>query len=207
MKSPGAGATQWRVVGDTSALATVSFGRRSLLWWGTLGYMVIEGWTLAVCAATYLYLRGAAPRWPPAEVPPPGLGMATANVCLMLASLGPMWWTDRAARRLDRQRARAGLAICGLLGVLFLVLRWLEFLNLNTRWDADAYGSAVWATLGFHTSLIVVELAEVLGVTVILFRRRVPVRFMSDTADIASYWYFLVLVWIPLYVMVYLVPR
>jgi heme/copper-type cytochrome/quinol oxidase subunit 3 len=105
------------------------------------------------------------------------------------------------------QRARIGLAICAILGVLFLGLRRLEFLNLNTRWDTDAYGSAVWATLGFHTSLIVVELAEVIAAAAILFRRRAPVHFMSDTADIAIYWYFLVLVWVPLYVMVYLLPR
>jgi cytochrome c oxidase subunit I+III len=193
--------------GAESDSATVAFGKRSLLWWGTLGFIVIEGWTLAVCAATYLYLRGSAHRWPPAATPLPGLGMSTANLCLMVASLAPMWWTDRAARRLDRPRARIGLAICGVLGLAFLLVRWFEFLNLNTRWDASAYGSAVWATLGFHTSLIVVEVAEVLGAAVILFRRTVPVRFMSDTADIALYWYFLVIVWVPLYVMIYLLPR
>jgi heme/copper-type cytochrome/quinol oxidase subunit 3 len=206
VSAPDSGETQWRVVGETSGLATVSFGKRSLLWWGTLGFMVIEGWTLAVCAATYFYLRGMG-RWPPAETPLPGLGMSTVNVCLMLASLAPMRWTSRAARRLDVRRARIGLAACSFLGLLFLALRWLEFVNLNIGWLANAYGSVVWTTLGFHTSLIVIEEAEVLGATVILFRHRVPVRYMSDAADIALYWYFLVLVWVPLYAMIYLLPR
>jgi len=46
-----------------------------------------------------------------------------------------------------------------------------------------------------------------LGTTAILFRHGVPVRFMSDVSDIALYWYFLVGVWLPLYAMIYLVPR
>lgn len=207
MNAPALDGTRWHVVGDISDLPTVSFGKRSLLWWGTLGFMVIEGWTLAVCAATYLYVRSDAVRWPPAGSPLPGLGMSTMNVCLMLASLAPMRWADRAARRLDRQRARIGLSICCAFGMLFLGVRWLEFLNLNARWDSNAYGSALWTTLGLHTSLIVVEIAEVLGTTIILFQRRVPVRFLSDTSDIALYWYFLVLVWVPLYALIYLLPR
>jgi heme/copper-type cytochrome/quinol oxidase subunit 3 len=199
--------TQWAVVGDTSALPRVSFGRRSLLWWGTLAFVIIEGWALAVCAATYLYVRAAASHWPPAETPPPGLWMSTANVCLMLVSLVPMRWTDVAARRLDRHRARIGLALCCLFGFLFLAARLLEFVNLNTSWRDGPYGSAVWTTLGIHTSLIVLALALVMGATLILFRRRVPIRFLSDTADIALYWYFLVLVWLPLYAMIYVFPR
>src|ERR1043166_1791087 len=192
---------------DASTLPVVTFGARSLLWWGTLGFMVIEGWTLAICAGTYLYLRMEATRWPPAAVPLPGLGMSTANVGLMLLSLGPMWWTGRAARRLDRRQARAGLLICGSFGVLFLFVRWLEFLNLNVSWQANGYGSIVWTILGMHTTLIVVELAELLGVIVILFGRRVPVRIMSDVADVGLYWWFMVLSWIPLYLLIDVLPR
>src|SRR6266566_3159705 len=57
MNSSASDATRWRVVGDTAGLPTVSFGKRSLLWWGTIGFVIIEGWTLGICAATYLYLR------------------------------------------------------------------------------------------------------------------------------------------------------
>jgi hypothetical protein len=30
-------------LGDVADLPTVTFGHRSLMWWGTLGFMVIEG--------------------------------------------------------------------------------------------------------------------------------------------------------------------
>ena len=86
-------------------------------------------------------------------------------------------------------------------------MRWWEFLSLNTSWQSSAYGSAVWATLAFHSSLIVLEVAEVIGAAIIACQRRVPAGFYPDVTDIALYWYFLVLVWIPLYAMIYLFPR
>jgi cytochrome c oxidase subunit III len=199
--------TWWRIVGDTAQLPTVTFGKRGVLWWGTVGFMVIEGWTLALSAAAYLYLRDAAPRWPPPATPLPGLGMSTANVGLMLVSVVPMWWTGRAARRVDRLRVRIGLATCSALGVGFILLRWLEFFSLNIGWQANAYGSALWATLTFHGSLIVMEVAEVIGATIIVCRRQIAPAIFSDVADIALYWYFLVFSWIPLYAMIYLFPR
>jgi cytochrome c oxidase subunit III len=199
--------SSWRIAGDTAKLPTVTFGKRGVLWWGTIGFMVIEGWSLVLSAATYLYLRDAAPRWPPPATPLPGLMTSTTNVALMLGSMVPMWWTGRAARRLDRFRMRLGLVTCSLLGVTFVLLRWLEYFSLNTSWQSSAYGSALWATLTFHGSLIVVEVAEVIGATIIAFRPRFPVSFYPDVADIAMYWYFLVLSWVPLYAMIYLFPR
>src|SRR5205807_2441401 len=87
---------------------------------------VFTPWTLAICAGTYLYLRSHVGDWPPPATPLPGLGMSSTNVALMLASLGPVWWTARAARRLDILRARVGLALCSICGVGFLFFRWFE---------------------------------------------------------------------------------
>ena len=36
---------------ELSELPDVVFGPRDLMWWGTLGFMVIEGFTLVLCAA------------------------------------------------------------------------------------------------------------------------------------------------------------
>ena len=40
-----------RPAGNVADLPTVTFGHRSLMWWGTLGFMVIEGWTIALLVA------------------------------------------------------------------------------------------------------------------------------------------------------------
>ena len=49
---------------DVSTLPTTVFGHRSHMWWGTLGFMLIEGTTLLVCVASYFYLRLNFTTWP-----------------------------------------------------------------------------------------------------------------------------------------------
>jgi len=46
-----------RVTVDVTELPTVVFGHRGLLWWGTLGFAVIESITMLLAVATYFYLR------------------------------------------------------------------------------------------------------------------------------------------------------
>ena len=61
-----------RFVHDVSALPNHAFGRDSILWWGTLGFMAIEGTGFILAIAAYFYLMREVPRWPPGNIPPPG---------------------------------------------------------------------------------------------------------------------------------------
>lgn len=191
---------------DVSRLPTESFGHHDLMWWGTLGFMVVEGTTLAVCIAAYFYLRQNFDSWPPLRTPRPDLLVPTINAALMLVSLVPAWFTDRAAKSLNKRGSLIGLVVLSLFIVTFVVLRWFELWALNTRWDTNAYGSIAWITLGAHATLLAVEAGEVIGLTAALFRPRLPARVAGDVADVAFYWYFIVLVWLPIYAIVFLLP-
>lgn len=191
---------------DLSALPTVPIGIRAMTWWGTLGFAVIEGTTLAIVAAAYLYIRQNFRTWPPPHDPLPALLIPTINLVLMLVSIVPAWLTDRASRRLDRSATRLWSIVSAVLGAAILVLRWYEFWALGVRWDTDAYGSAAWTVIGFHTTLLVLEEGETIGMAAMLFKKRLPAHSFSDVYDSAWYWYFIVGIWVPLYVLVYLLP-
>ena len=195
-----------RAVADVSARPRTVFGHRSLMWWGTLGFIIIEGTTLFICAMSYFYLRRNYSTWPPEHIFRPALLIPTIQVILMLASNIPMWWADRASRRMDLQGLRAGFLICSALAVMMTILRWFEFRALNVRWDTSAYGSVAWATLTAHTTLLVLELAETVAFTALLFGNQVEERDLSGASDNAFYWYFLTGVWVPLYAIVFLSP-
>ena len=66
-------------VADVSALPTFAFGPKSPMWWGTLGFMALEGMGFALAAATYLYLDSA-PDWP-LSVGPQISGPARSSWC------------------------------------------------------------------------------------------------------------------------------
>lgn len=195
-----------RPAADLSALPSVAFGSHNLTWWGTLMFMVIEGTTLALVAAAYFYLRQNFVEWPPLRTPDPSLLVPTIELVVMLASCVLAWLGDRAARRLDKAGARRWMVASSITIVGILVLRWFSLWSLNVRWDTNAYGSAAWTVVGFHTTLLVVEAGETIGTAAALFKGRVPAHYMSDVSDDAFYWYFIMGIWVPLYAIVYLLP-
>ncbi len=192
---------------DVSHLPQTVFGHRSHMWWGTLGFMMIEGTTLFICIASYFYLRRNFTEWPPAPIPLPSLGWPTAHVLVLLGSVIPAVLADRAARRVDLSGVRRWFVVSSLIGLALLYLRWRDLTSLNVRWDANAYGSIVWATAGLHGTILVLQVVETVLFTIFLFSNDVEERHCSDASDSAFYWYFFVGSWMPLYVMLYLSPR
>jgi heme/copper-type cytochrome/quinol oxidase subunit 3 len=86
-------------------------------------------------------------------------------------------------------------------------LRFMEFSSLNVRWDANAYASVAWAVVVAHFTLLLADTLETLLFAVVMQRHDAPTRYYPGVAEDAFYSYFMVAVWIPCYVTVYLVPR
>lgn len=196
-----------RPAGSVAELPTVTFGHRSLMWWGTLGFMTIEGWTTALLVACYFYVRQNFTAWPPLRTPVPSLLIPSINLAVMLISIVPAYLVERAGKRLDALPMRRWLVVSSLFGIAILVLRWYELWALNIRWDTNAYGTAAWTLVGFHATLLVLDVADTIGLTALLFIKRMPPKTFSDAADNSFYWYFTVCLWIPLYLIVYVGPR
>lgn len=192
---------------DVSHLPTTVFDHRSHMWWGTLGFMMIEGTTLLVCVAAYFYLRLNFTVWPPEHTLRPSLFWPTVHVIVLLASTVPVALADRAARRLDRGGLQRWFVVASLFAISFLYLRWQDFLALNVRWDANAYGSIAWMTAGFHGTILLLQVIETVVFTGFLFSSSFEEKHFSDASDTAFYWYFFVGSWVPLYLTLYLSPR
>lgn len=191
---------------DVSRLPTVVFGSKGLMWWGTVAFMVIEGWTLGLTAMSWFYLRQNTQHWPPLRTPNPRLLIPTINMALMLVSLVPSWWTAKRAEKFDRRGVIIGLAISSALGAIILWLRWYELWAINTRWDTNAYGSVAWLIVGLHMTLLLLDVADTIGLNVKFALGELPPHFYSDTSDNTMYWFFTVLSWLPLYLIVYVAP-
>lgn len=197
-----------RLTIDVSGLPTTTFGHRNLNWWGTIGFMVIEGTTLAVAAASLLYLRGNFESWPPRPALPPELGVPSLVLLVLLVKLVPAWRMMQAAKRLDRPATRRWIAVALAVGALAMALRLLEFQSLNVRWDQNAYGSAVWTLLGLHTFLLVFDVLEMVAFLALFHDdERLQSKHYADAEDSGVYEFFLSLSWVPLYLLVYLLPR
>ena len=195
-----------RVVADLSRLPTVVFASRNLGSWGTTGFMIIETFSLALCAITYVYLRKNTDVWPPHGTRMPSLLIGSINMGVMLASLPIASWTKLRADRLDLAKTRIGLVLSSVVAIVVMTLRCFEFAALNTRWNSNAYSSIAWTILGLHGTLLLIDVYDTIGVTGIMYLRP-SAKWFPEVADNASYWLMSVLTWLPLYVLVYFGPR
>jgi heme/copper-type cytochrome/quinol oxidase subunit 3 len=192
---------------DVSALAPGGFGSRSLMFWGTLGIILIEGTAFALAIAAYFYFRTRMPQWPPDGVAPPDLVWGTVNTLVLLVSGIPNELAKRAGEHVDLRRVRLWLVVCLLFGAVFNLVRVLEFRHLNVAWDHDAYGSIVWLLLGLHTVHIVTDFLDTGVLTALMFVGPVEEKRFVDVEENAVYWYFVVLAWLPIYGVIYWAPR
>src|SRR5437764_6129165 len=118
---------------DVSELPPHVLDHRSPIWWGNVLLLCIETTMFGLLVATYFYLRMNFAPWPPARAEfslyatKPDLGFSTANLLLLLVSLAPMVWVDRACPRRDVGAVKIGMLIMVVIGLGTIALRFLEF--------------------------------------------------------------------------------
>jgi cytochrome c oxidase subunit III len=195
-----------RKVLDVSTLPSYAFGHQGLIYWGTTGFMVIEGSMMIMTLIAYFFLRTRSTEWPP-SAPNPDLTWATVNTALLLASGIPNHLTKRAAESFELGKVKVLLPICFLFGVAFVVVRALEFTTLGVSWDTNAYGSIVWFILGLHTAHILTDVVETGVLLLLMFTAHVEPKRFVDVSENALYWNFIIVSWLPTYVTVYFAPR
>jgi cytochrome c oxidase subunit III len=192
---------------DVSRLPVYASGPRALLWWGMFLLVTIESVVFATFIASYLFLRFVSPEWPPAGITPPELLLPTVNTLVLVASSIAVYWGDNGIKKGDVTRLLIGVGAAILFSALFLVLKVVEYADADYWWDTNAYGSIIWTIVIFHSA----HVASVLLKGCVVFVLGARGHFDSERhlgAQINGlYWHFVVGIWIPLYFVLYWVPR
>jgi heme/copper-type cytochrome/quinol oxidase subunit 3 len=191
---------------DVRDLPSFGFGHRSLMWWATLGLIAIESTVFAMAIGTYFYLMAHSTQWPPTEQPPQ-LPWGTLNTVLFIASLVPAWMSKRHAEALDLPRVRLWVSVSTVTSLVILAVRGMELQTLNCSWNGSAYGSAVWMIMGLHTLHLVTDAYDTGVLNVLVFTGPLEGRRFVDVSENAVYWLIVVFSWLPVYAVIYGVPR
>jgi cytochrome c oxidase subunit III len=196
-----------QVVANLAAVSSNASASASVAWWGTLGFMLLEGTGFALGIGMYFYLWSLATEWP-LDARPPDLGPGIWLTATLLASLLPNHLLARWAAHDDLGKVRIGIVLMSVLGIVPLIIRAFEFRALNVSWDSNAYGSILWVLLGLHTTHLITDVIDTLVLAAIMFTHhgRARRRF-SDVEDNALYWNFVVVTWLPIYGCIYWFPR
>src|SRR5215211_2133546 len=92
------------------------FGHRGLVWWGTVGFMVIEGSMFVMALVVYFYLRLKVSAWPP-SLPNPDVGIGTVNLLLVLVSCIPNALAKKTSDKQELSRTRLWMTVLTPVGV------------------------------------------------------------------------------------------
>jgi cytochrome c oxidase subunit 3 len=193
---------------DLAELPTHAFSHRSLTWWGIIGFMVIEGAAFAMAIAAYFFLMSQEQEWAPRPTLPPDLLAGTLFTIVLLLSEIPNTMIKKAAESYDVAGVRRLLPWMVAIGAFLLVVRGFEFNSLNVMWYDNAYGSIIWALLFLHFTHLATDWVD----SIVLWQlmktpHGLEPRRLVDTDENALYWRFVWLAWLPIYALIYWVPR
>jgi cytochrome c oxidase subunit III len=193
---------------DLAPLPTHAFGHRALTWWGLMAFFLIEGTAFGVAIAAYFYLMNLDQAWPPPPFLPPDLLAGTLFTVLMLLSEIPNTLAKKAAENEELAPLRRMLLAASAIGLVLMAIRGFEFASLNVLWYQNAYGSAVWLLLFLHTAHIATDWVDTLVLTALMHTKEgTKGRRFVDCAENSTYWRFVWLVWLPIYALIYWLPR
>jgi cytochrome c oxidase subunit 1/cytochrome c oxidase subunit I+III len=189
---------------DAGLLPDVGFSTKAPIWWGQLGMMVIEGMIILIMIAGFFYTRMGFDVWPPPRIPVPNITVPTIVTVLLLVSCIPMRLSEKAAVAGNIGRAAMFLGIGCIFALVILVLRWYELVALPFKWTTDIFGTYAWCLIGLHTLHMVADTLESIVIFIILKVAPVGGKQQTGVEVDGLYWYFVVLIWLPIYATVYL---
>jgi len=200
-----------RAIIDVSTLPRTALDHRSPIWWGNVLLLVIETTMFALLISMYFYVRVVDfDLWPPPQVnakpifhPAPDWLLPSINLGILLVSVVPMLWVDRACLKRNVAAVKMGLVACVLLGLVVIAVRFLEFRSLHFQWNENAYASIVWTILGLHLTHLIIATSENVIMTVWVFVKGLDDKHARDVRVTASYWYWVAGIWLVLYLVIW----
>jgi heme/copper-type cytochrome/quinol oxidase subunit 3 len=200
---------------DVSHLPAVEFDERSPLWWANTLGLFIETTMFGILVAIYVTVAMNTDPFPPIRsdrLPVlrdavPDLFLPTIGLIVLLVSLIPGIWLDISARRRDARSIKIAIVITLAFNIAAFFIRYYEFDSLHFKWNDNAYGSITWMILGMHMLHIIVLGAEDIYLLIWTFAKGVDEKHALDLTVTATYWYWIVGMWVLLFPLIYLTPR
>lgn len=161
----------------------------------------------AALIAAYLALRAQAAAWPPQGQPRLPVAVTGVNTLVLLLSGLTVWRARGTGRGGQRAASRRWLWATLALGAIFLLVQgseWARLIGYGLRISSGTFGGMFYSLIGLHALHVAVA---VLILALVLWRGRRASFARASQVDLAVgylYWTFVVAMWPPLYVLVYL---
>lgn len=189
------------------ALPVGGTGTRAPMWWAMLLVVTIETTVFATLFSSYFYLRFAVPAWPPANLPEPGLLLPIVNTGVLFASSVAVLIASSGIKKGKMKRLKWGMGIGVLLEIVFFAIKIVLSMQIGYDGTDHAYGSIFFTISRLHTFHVLVAVLMAGSAFVLALRGYYTQERRLGIQVINLYWQFVAIVWIPVFVILFLVPR
>ena len=125
------------------------------------------------------------------------------NSAILVASSITVQWAYFSAKRDNLEALKIAMGITTLLGIAFLVGQWFSWVNLvdmRVFLVGNPSGSFLYVITGLHALHLVTGIVFLIIVLVASFRYKVHAKNMVRMEMCATYWHFLDILWLYLFV-------
>jgi cytochrome c oxidase subunit III len=177
---------------------------------GTFGMALLiscEATLFGVLFFAYYYLESGNAQWQADS--PPKLHYSIPMLAVLLISSGVLYWGEKRVEEHRYGEARAALTATIALGLLFVVLSYLEYSEhlKSLTPTTDSYGSIFYTIVSLHLTHVVVGLLMLLWLFSV--PRWEPAQHTPHRPfrNVAMYWHFVDTVWFFVVMLLYVVPN
>lgn len=176
-------------------------------WWAMIFTVFTEASLFAYLLFSYYYLA-VQPHLPGTfpEGGAPDLSLALPNTIILLASSAAVAWAQFGIEHGSTRRLALGMGLGALLGLVFLVIQYFEWVQKPFTLASSPYSSLYFVITGFHMAHVVVGVAMLAALTWWSWKGYFNrVRYAHIHIG-ALYWHFVDAVWIAVFFTFYLTP-
>jgi cytochrome c oxidase subunit III len=182
-----------------------SKGRHASGYWGMITVIVTEAALFAYLLFSYFYIASQAHgAWPPAGLP--SFRIALPDTIILILGSVTVWWGERGIRNGDNRKMMLGLAATLVLGIVFLVLQYFEWMGKTFSFTSDVYGSLYYTVTGFHMAHVLIGLLMIATILVWTALGYFGKPRHAAASIGAIYWHFVTVVWLAVFGTFYVAP-
>lgn len=185
----------------------VPSGARAPIWWAMILLVAIETTVFLTFISSYFYLWMLSPAWPPTGVESPDLVLPLINTGVLITSSLVVLWATRGIRKGDQKRLKWGVGIGAALEGVFFGIKMVVSTGLPFGWSSHAYGS-IFATIDrLHSAHVVVAILMAVVIEILALRGYFSRERLVGVEVVNIYWQFVAIIWIPVFLVLFLLPR
>jgi len=153
---------------------------------------------------SYLYLRTAAPIWPPAGIERPYLYLAAVNSIVLFGSGATMHYAMEGMRH-NRIRQFVWFTVATIiLGSMFLSGQAYEYTHLHDTWAGSTFGASFFTLTGLHGFHVFIGVIFLITVLIQTLRGTYTQERHFGLTAATLYWHFVDVIWVALFFMFYI---